>query len=1028
MSNELQPLSLLFQNRLFRIPDYQRGYAWQQSQLVDFWDDLNNLQMDRYHYTGMLSLRLLSRKESDGWGEDLWMINKGYKPCHIVDGQQRLTTFIILLNEIIMFVRGLETNRDKSDNEIVLGDETLSEIISKYICQKRPPQGIITTYLFGYETDNPSDKYLRHRVFGEPFSGEISETYYTKNLRIAREFFNSNIASLYEEEHIEGIVQLYQKLTQKLMFNLHEIDDDYDVFVAFETMNNRGKRLTNLELLKNRLIYLTTIYDNSVIDGDEKAYLRREINDAWKEVYYQLGRNNKAALSDDDFLRAHWIIYFSYSRQRGDDYIKYLLNKFSAKNVFEKKPVVENDDAQQIYQDIVEDDGDDTGSDYNFEPDNNLPKLEPKEIHDYVNSLKEMANYWYESFFPYDSLVLSDAEKIWIDRLNRIGIAYFRPLVAVALCRCKDADKRISLFSAIERFIFVYFRFSSYRSNFQSSVYYNAARDIYNNEIDVQTVIDNLNNMTDSNFPYTIPDFINDIRKKMTTGKREGFYAWNGLKYFLFEYEYSLVERRGIKKISWELFTKSEKDMITIEHILPQTPTKLYWRNQFRQYIDNSQEMAVLTGSLGNLLPLSQSINSSLQNDSFDDKKNPQNGKRCGYTSGSNSELEVAKETEWNAHKIHARAVGLLDFLAARWDIPLSDEQKEELTYDDFIFEHREVPEVLSEEREETDGLTRREKRKEKRFAYWSDALPLIKESHGGSGHPFGNASPSKSNFIDGYFGVSGLHLYCSIGLKKNARCKAVVWIDTGSKETSKDLYDLLYSHKEDIESKVSMPIVWNRNDENIGCAIECVLDDLDFTDVEQWPAVMRFHAQMSKELADAVFYAYEPEIRALPYISTRKPRLTDYLSDVFRSWVGSKSYEGSVSFDPVHCDKYYTRFTTQTMSNLLPDADDNISGWNTRNIYFYEIRNCGGIFIQLVISTENAPDSLLDAVKRIDSVYHQMNNSNKWKLYFETKKFRFDEIPSEEEINTQLDLMFEEINRFETDLCDKLGLQDTEG
>ena len=25
MANELQPLSLLFQNRLFRIPDYQRG-------------------------------------------------------------------------------------------------------------------------------------------------------------------------------------------------------------------------------------------------------------------------------------------------------------------------------------------------------------------------------------------------------------------------------------------------------------------------------------------------------------------------------------------------------------------------------------------------------------------------------------------------------------------------------------------------------------------------------------------------------------------------------------------------------------------------------------------------------------------------------------------------------------------------------------------------------------------------------------------------------------------------------------------
>lgn len=67
MANELQPLSLLFQNRLFRIPDYQRGYAWLQQQLVDFWDDLVNLQADRYHYTGLLSLKpLKARRPSAG--------------------------------------------------------------------------------------------------------------------------------------------------------------------------------------------------------------------------------------------------------------------------------------------------------------------------------------------------------------------------------------------------------------------------------------------------------------------------------------------------------------------------------------------------------------------------------------------------------------------------------------------------------------------------------------------------------------------------------------------------------------------------------------------------------------------------------------------------------------------------------------------------------------------------------------------------------------------------------------------------
>jgi hypothetical protein len=61
--NELQSLSQIFQNRIFRIPDYQRGYAWQGQQLRDFWEDIVNLQSDRYHYTGLLSLKKLNQEE-----------------------------------------------------------------------------------------------------------------------------------------------------------------------------------------------------------------------------------------------------------------------------------------------------------------------------------------------------------------------------------------------------------------------------------------------------------------------------------------------------------------------------------------------------------------------------------------------------------------------------------------------------------------------------------------------------------------------------------------------------------------------------------------------------------------------------------------------------------------------------------------------------------------------------------------------------------------------------------------------------
>ena len=78
--NELQSLSMIFQNKLFRIPDYQRGYAWQEFQLIDFWEDLVNLQPDRNHYTGLLSIKQLSREDSKKLGEnDQWLLNAGYK-------------------------------------------------------------------------------------------------------------------------------------------------------------------------------------------------------------------------------------------------------------------------------------------------------------------------------------------------------------------------------------------------------------------------------------------------------------------------------------------------------------------------------------------------------------------------------------------------------------------------------------------------------------------------------------------------------------------------------------------------------------------------------------------------------------------------------------------------------------------------------------------------------------------------------------------------------------------------------------
>ncbi len=124
----------------------------------------------------------------------------------------------------------------------------------------------------------------------------LEETLYTSNLKKAKEFFKTRISKLKNSE----LQLLAKKISTGLRFNFYEIDDELDVFVTFETMNNRGKQLSKLELLKNRLIYLSTLLKD---DEDDKRKLRKDINEAWKTVYKYLGKNEKKLLDDDSFFR-----------------------------------------------------------------------------------------------------------------------------------------------------------------------------------------------------------------------------------------------------------------------------------------------------------------------------------------------------------------------------------------------------------------------------------------------------------------------------------------------------------------------------------------------------------------------------------------------------------------------------------------------------------------------------------------------------------------------------------------------------
>ena len=677
----LYSLNEIFEKRFFRIPDYQRGYAWRaDKEIKEFWEDIVNLDDSRSHYTGQITLEMVPTEISNLWNEELFLIRNMYKPMYIVDGQQRLTTSIILIQCICDFLN--KKNPNVSDADIELDFATLEEIKKLYLVRTHK---VTKVYLFGYESDNPSFTFLKNRIFYAQTDSQENETYYTLNLENAQNFFIHNIELLYLNEGLKGIERVFKVLTKQMKFNLFEINKnqcEFDVFAAFESMNNRGKKLSNLELLKNRLIYLTTLYTEQELDAISKVSLRKEINDAWKVVYAQLGRNKNRPLDDDEFLYAHWIMQFQYSRKGASDYVRFLLDDyFSIKKIQRISGNVDGIEPVQILkeEEVIDEDNDDVQQSI-------ISKLTPEDIKKYVISLKEASIKWYETWFPTDpNIKLESDERLWLDRLNRIGITYFRPLVAASLLSTNiQPTERVELFKTIERFIFLAFRCMSAQSNYKNSEFYGSARRILKGEQTIDDIISRLNEHIKYTFIHKESEIFfnsdylyNALNRKFESG--EGFYSWGGLRYFLFEYEYYLNQQGASRRnLNWFASEGLEKGRISIEHILPQMPDNQYWKDQFQNIAED--KMKYYQGTLGNLLLLNQSINSSLQNDSFPDKKQVKydiqnNVIRQGYENGSYSENEVSKKEHWTPDTIKARGLNLLKFMENRWNLKFESEE-----------------------------------------------------------------------------------------------------------------------------------------------------------------------------------------------------------------------------------------------------------------------------------------------------------------------------------------------------------------
>ena len=304
-------------------------------------------------------------------------------------------------------------------------------------------------------------------------------------------------------------------------------------------------------------------------------------------------------------------------------------------------------------------------------------RIGPADVRDFVSSLKESAPHWFASFYPEMVEGMSEVLRASVDRLNRIGMGYFRPLVMVVLKKGYAEEDKLWIFSRIERFVFVAFRVGTARSNYRSSEFYNAARALDQGETSLSAIARQLDSALayafDDGGYLRIDEFHSVLFKKFKEGN--GYYGWSGLRYLLFEYEQSLLDASRQRKITWNDLLKPGNDKISVEHVYPQTPT-VAWESAFAAIPPEVRPR--YNGTLGNLLLLSMSINASLQNDPFASKKQPKldaagNKVRNGYADGSHSEIEVARNADWGPAEIRGRGTKILKFMETRWEFQFRD-------------------------------------------------------------------------------------------------------------------------------------------------------------------------------------------------------------------------------------------------------------------------------------------------------------------------------------------------------------------
>jgi uncharacterized protein with ParB-like and HNH nuclease domain len=241
-------------NEQFIVPSYQRRYSWKIQHTGALFDDIDLLKDNDGHLFGMIILHAGA-------------YNGGFMTPELVDGQQRLTTLTVLLKSIEKAYRKIERS------------ETATEI--RKMLQCKGPDKVLKNKLLLGDLDN-SDYEL---IMSDGSFEEIEN----KQLRDAIEYFDYWLSD-YNEENLD---YYYHKLINIAVIIRLDVTLAQDAYKLFETINNRGLKLSATDIIKNFLLgHASKINDDTTLE---------QVKSIWAQIIKELD-----GINTDNFFRQYF--------------------------------------------------------------------------------------------------------------------------------------------------------------------------------------------------------------------------------------------------------------------------------------------------------------------------------------------------------------------------------------------------------------------------------------------------------------------------------------------------------------------------------------------------------------------------------------------------------------------------------------------------------------------------------------------------------------------------------------------------